>query len=88
MLSDVFAGALGQLLGEILGESLERKLDRRMMLRELAAAVTRAEERFAREVLPHLAGQWEDKYEDLWWPERLRARRPANASGGAMAAAS
>jgi hypothetical protein len=43
---------------------------------------------FAREVLPHLAGQWEDKYEDLWWPERLRARRPANASGGAMAAAS
>jgi hypothetical protein len=43
---------------------------------------------FAREVLPYLADQWDDKYEDRWWPERLRAKRPANAIGGAMAAAS
>jgi hypothetical protein len=43
---------------------------------------------FAREVLPYLADQWDDKYEDLWWPERLRAKRPVNAIGGAMAAAS
>jgi alkanesulfonate monooxygenase SsuD/methylene tetrahydromethanopterin reductase-like flavin-dependent oxidoreductase (luciferase family) len=39
---------------------------------------------FAREVLPHLEGLWDDKYEDRWWPERLRAKRPA----AAMAAAS
>lgn len=39
---------------------------------------------FAREVLPHLEGMWEDRYEDPWWPERLRARRPI----AAMAAAS
>ena len=38
---------------------------------------------FAREVLPHLAPQW-DEYEDRWWPERLKQKRPA----GAMAAAS
>ena len=43
---------------------------------------------FAREVLPYLADQWDDKYEDRWWPERLRAKRPAAAIGGAMAAAS
>ncbi len=41
---------------------------------------------FAREVLPHLAPLWDDKYEDRWWPERLRAKRPAVAP--AMAAAS
>ncbi len=40
---------------------------------------------FAREVLPHLAGLWDDKYEDRWWPERLRAKRPVAA---AMSAAS
>jgi hypothetical protein len=34
---------------------------------------------FAREVLPHLEGLWEDDYEDRWWPERLRAKRPAAA---------
>jgi hypothetical protein len=34
-------------------------------------------------VLPHLAPQWDDRYEDRWWPERLRTKRPA-----AMAAAS
>ncbi len=42
---------------------------------------------FAREVLPHLAPQWDDKYEDRWWPERLRAKRPAVATP-AMAVAS
>jgi alkanesulfonate monooxygenase SsuD/methylene tetrahydromethanopterin reductase-like flavin-dependent oxidoreductase (luciferase family) len=39
---------------------------------------------FAREVLPHLAPLWDDKYEDRWWPQRLRAKRPTTA----MAAAS
>jgi alkanesulfonate monooxygenase SsuD/methylene tetrahydromethanopterin reductase-like flavin-dependent oxidoreductase (luciferase family) len=34
---------------------------------------------FAREVLPHLEGLWEDDYEDRWWPERLRAKRPQPA---------
>ena len=34
---------------------------------------------FAREVLPHLEGLWDDEYEDRWWPERLRAKRPAAA---------
>ncbi len=39
---------------------------------------------FARDVLPHLEDLWDDQYEDRWWPERLRAKRPV----GAMAAAS
>ena len=39
---------------------------------------------FCREVLPHLEGLWDDEWEDRWWPERLRAKRPA----AAMAAAS
>jgi LuxR family glucitol operon transcriptional activator len=47
--ADMLSNALGQLIGEVFGETLERKLDRRMMLRELNKAVTRAEERFARE---------------------------------------
>ena len=34
---------------------------------------------FAREVLPHLEGLWDDKYEDRWWPQRLRAKRTAAA---------
>jgi alkanesulfonate monooxygenase SsuD/methylene tetrahydromethanopterin reductase-like flavin-dependent oxidoreductase (luciferase family) len=34
---------------------------------------------FCREVLPHLEGLWEDEYEDRWWPERLRAKRPQPA---------
>jgi alkanesulfonate monooxygenase SsuD/methylene tetrahydromethanopterin reductase-like flavin-dependent oxidoreductase (luciferase family) len=38
---------------------------------------------FAREVLPHLAPQWDDEYEDRWWPERLRAKRPAAAAASA-----
>jgi alkanesulfonate monooxygenase SsuD/methylene tetrahydromethanopterin reductase-like flavin-dependent oxidoreductase (luciferase family) len=39
---------------------------------------------FARDVLPHLEDLWDDQYEDRWWPERLRAKRPVSA----MAAAS
>ena len=34
---------------------------------------------FAREVLPYLENQWDEKYEDHWWPERLRAKCPAAA---------
>jgi alkanesulfonate monooxygenase SsuD/methylene tetrahydromethanopterin reductase-like flavin-dependent oxidoreductase (luciferase family) len=34
---------------------------------------------FAREVLPHLEGLWDDKYDDLWWPERLKAKRKVPA---------
>jgi alkanesulfonate monooxygenase SsuD/methylene tetrahydromethanopterin reductase-like flavin-dependent oxidoreductase (luciferase family) len=40
---------------------------------------------FAREVLPHLAPLWDDEYEDRWWPERLRAARPAAAPAMAVA---
>ena len=32
---------------------------------------------FCREVLPDLEGLWDDEWEDRWWPERLRAKRPA-----------
>jgi alkanesulfonate monooxygenase SsuD/methylene tetrahydromethanopterin reductase-like flavin-dependent oxidoreductase (luciferase family) len=39
---------------------------------------------FAREVLPHLEDLWDDQYDDRWWPERLKAKRPV----AAMAAAS
>jgi alkanesulfonate monooxygenase SsuD/methylene tetrahydromethanopterin reductase-like flavin-dependent oxidoreductase (luciferase family) len=38
---------------------------------------------FAREVLPHIAGLWDDRYEDRWWPERLRAKSPAAALAAA-----
>ena len=38
---------------------------------------------FAREVLPHLEGLWDDEYEDRWWPERLRAKRPVAAIAAA-----
>jgi hypothetical protein len=34
---------------------------------------------FGREVLPHLEPLWDDEYEDRWWPQRLRAKRPAAA---------
>ena len=34
---------------------------------------------FCREVLPHLEGLWDDEWEDRWWPERLRAKRPTAA---------
>jgi hypothetical protein len=38
---------------------------------------------FAREVLPYLADLWDDRYEDRWWPERLKAKRPAAALAAA-----
>ena len=38
---------------------------------------------FAREVLPHLADLWDDRYEDRWWPERLKVKRPAAALAAA-----
>ena len=41
---------------------------------------------FAREVLPHLESLWDESYEDRWWPQRLRGKRPFAAAG--MAAAS
>jgi hypothetical protein len=34
---------------------------------------------FAREVLPYLKDQWDDEYEDRWWPERFAPRRAAPA---------
>ena len=37
---------------------------------------------FCREVLPHLEGIWDDEWEDRWWPERLKARRPVSAVAG------
>ncbi|MBC8074532.1 MAG: ATP-binding protein, partial [Chloroflexales bacterium] len=49
MFGDFLASAVGQLIGEVLGESVEHKLDRRLMVREIAAAVRRAEALFARE---------------------------------------
>jgi alkanesulfonate monooxygenase SsuD/methylene tetrahydromethanopterin reductase-like flavin-dependent oxidoreductase (luciferase family) len=36
-------------------------------------------ELFCAEVLPHLAPLWEDEWEDRWWPERLRSKRPQPA---------
>ena len=35
---------------------------------------------FAREVLPHIADLWDDRYEDRWWPERLKAKSPMAAA--------
>jgi hypothetical protein len=35
-----------------------------------------------------LKDQWDDTYEDRWWPERLRAKRPAAAKLAEPAAAS
>jgi tetratricopeptide (TPR) repeat protein len=49
MLADLLVNALGQMLGEVTGESFESLLDRRALERGLAAAVERAEQRFARE---------------------------------------
>jgi hypothetical protein len=44
---------------------------------------------FARQVLPHLESLWDDEYEDRWWPERLKAKRPVSAAPkSAVAAAS
>jgi len=42
---------------------------------------------FAREVLPHLESLWDERYEDRWWPQRLRAKRPLAADAPGMAAA-
>ena len=39
---------------------------------------------FAREVLPHIADLWDDKYEDRWWPERLRAKGRVAGNPGSM----
>jgi alkanesulfonate monooxygenase SsuD/methylene tetrahydromethanopterin reductase-like flavin-dependent oxidoreductase (luciferase family) len=38
---------------------------------------------FCREVLPHLEDLWDDEWEDRWWPERLRTKRPAAAGTAA-----
>ncbi|HYA06414.1 MAG TPA: LLM class flavin-dependent oxidoreductase, partial [Xanthobacteraceae bacterium] len=43
---------------------------------------------FAREVLPHLAPLWDDRYDDRWWPARLKPERPAPAMVAQSAAAS
>jgi alkanesulfonate monooxygenase SsuD/methylene tetrahydromethanopterin reductase-like flavin-dependent oxidoreductase (luciferase family) len=37
---------------------------------------------FSREVMPALEGLWDDEWEDRWWPERLRAKRPVPAMAG------
>ena len=34
---------------------------------------------FCREGLPYLQDLWDDEWEDRWWPERLKAKRPAAA---------
>jgi hypothetical protein len=49
MLADLLVNALGQMIGEVTGESVEAMLDRRALDRGLAAAVRRAEQRFAYE---------------------------------------
>jgi alkanesulfonate monooxygenase SsuD/methylene tetrahydromethanopterin reductase-like flavin-dependent oxidoreductase (luciferase family) len=40
-------------------------------------------ELFARSVLPYLEDLWDDAYEDRWWPDRLRAKRPVAAVAAA-----
>jgi alkanesulfonate monooxygenase SsuD/methylene tetrahydromethanopterin reductase-like flavin-dependent oxidoreductase (luciferase family) len=40
-------------------------------------------ELFARSVLPYLEDLWDDKYEDRWWPDRLKAKRPVAAVAAA-----
>jgi alkanesulfonate monooxygenase SsuD/methylene tetrahydromethanopterin reductase-like flavin-dependent oxidoreductase (luciferase family) len=40
---------------------------------------------FAREVLPHLENLWDDEWEDRWWPERLKSKRPVGAAAGSEA---
>lgn len=49
MLADFLMSALAQIAGEVFGESIDQKLDRRKLQRQLAAAVSRAERRFASE---------------------------------------
>ena len=36
---------------------------------------------FAREVLPYLKDQWDDEYEDRWWPARLRSEASGRRHG-------
>ena len=41
---------------------------------------------FTNDVLPHIQDRWSDKYENNWWPERLRTKQPSSeltAVGGA-----
>jgi len=40
-------------------------------------------ELFCREVLPHLQDFWDDEWEDRWWPQRLRKKRPVAAAAAA-----
>ena len=40
-------------------------------------------ELFCREVLPHVQDLWDDEWEDRWWPERLRQKRPVAAAAAA-----
>ena len=37
-------------------------------------------------LLPHLEDLWDDRYEDRWWPQRLRAQRPVAATAAVAAA--
>ena len=48
-MTEFLSNLLGQMLGEVLGESLDAIFDRRALERALAAAVTQAQQRFARE---------------------------------------
>ena len=41
---------------------------------------------FAREVLPHLRGFWDDEgWVNHWWPEQLRAAKAAPVAAGVAA---
>ena len=40
---------------------------------------------FSRDVLPHLQDLWDDEWEDRWWPESLRHKRPVAAAAAAVA---
>ncbi len=45
-------------------------------------------ELFCRDVLPHLQDLWDDEWEDRWWPQRLRGKRPVAAAAAAPTLAS
>jgi hypothetical protein len=38
---------------------------------------------FAREVKPHFRDMWDDEWENNWWPEALKDKKPAAAHPGA-----
>ncbi len=38
---------------------------------------------FAREVQPHFRDIWDDEWENRWWPEGLKQKKPAGARPGA-----